>query len=267
MLMSSQIPTENMPWPTKGLRRASVSSFGYGGSNAHAVLEDAFHYLESHNLTAMHFSVRDPPLGLNSEGYPAFSSNNKLATHFVQHSTDNKGLRNSTRLAKRPSSPLLFVWSSRDEGGVQRMVDAYNRFFQEITNEDVDELRLLNQLAMTLAVKRSQLPWRAFALAESLDTLKTLGSVISKPVQTSQRLGLGYIFTGQGAQYYRMGIDLVQYPVFRETLELCDEALRSFGCGWSTLGKSCSWFSVPPSTYIWSIQYISYLEEMKNYTI
>ncbi|GAB1200207.1 hypothetical protein APSETT444_009575 [Aspergillus pseudonomiae] len=233
--LNIKIPTENTPWPTKGLRRASVSSFGYGGSNAHAVLEDTFHYLESHNLTATHFSVRDPPLRLDSGGYPAFSSNNEFAAHPEQHSADDKDIQNSKRPQKRLTSPLLFVWSSRDEGGVQRMVDAYIHFFRGIADTDFDEAKLLNQLAKTLAVRRSQLPWRAFALADSLGALKTLESVISKPVQTSKPLGLGYIFTGQGAQYYQMGMDLVQYPVFRQTMELCDGVLGSFGCGWSTL--------------------------------
>ncbi|GAB1210879.1 hypothetical protein APSETT445_009679 [Aspergillus pseudonomiae] len=236
--LNIKIPTENTPWPTKGLRRASVSSFGYGGSNAHAVLEDTFHYLESHNLTATHFSVRDPPLRLDSGGYPAFSSNNEFAAHPEQHSADDKDIQNSKRPQKRLTSPLLFVWSSRDEGGVQRMVDAYIHFFRGIADTDFDEAKLLNQLAKTLAVRRSQLPWRAFALADSLGALKTLESVISKPVQTSKPLGLGYIFTGQGAQYYQMGMDLVQYPVFRQTMELCDGVLGSFGCGWSTLDGS-----------------------------
>lgn len=39
------IPTELTPWPTTGLRRASVNSFGYGGTNSHVILDDAFHYL------------------------------------------------------------------------------------------------------------------------------------------------------------------------------------------------------------------------------
>ncbi|RMZ88826.1 hypothetical protein DV736_g3927, partial [Chaetothyriales sp. CBS 134916] len=37
-------PTENIPWPS-GLRRASINSFGFGGSNAHVVMEDALSHI------------------------------------------------------------------------------------------------------------------------------------------------------------------------------------------------------------------------------
>ena len=40
-----KIPTELTPWPSPGLRRASVNSFGYGGTNGHVILDDAMNYL------------------------------------------------------------------------------------------------------------------------------------------------------------------------------------------------------------------------------
>lgn len=35
-----QVVTENIPWPDSECRRASVNSFGYGGSNGHVILEE-----------------------------------------------------------------------------------------------------------------------------------------------------------------------------------------------------------------------------------
>lgn len=48
------------PWPTDGLRRASVNSFGYGGSNAHCVLDDTFNYLKLRGIKARHCTARLP---------------------------------------------------------------------------------------------------------------------------------------------------------------------------------------------------------------
>lgn len=100
-----------------------------------------------------------------------------------------------------------------------------------------NEATFLENLSNTLAFRRSRLSWRAFAIVDSLTTLKNLEEVISSPVQPSKARGVGYVFTGQGAQYYRMGADLMEYGVFTETLHLCEKALQSFGCQWSVMGK------------------------------
>ena len=49
-----------MPWPAKGLRRASVNSFGYGGANAHVVLDDAYNYLNLRHLKGRHRTAIKP---------------------------------------------------------------------------------------------------------------------------------------------------------------------------------------------------------------
>ena len=36
-----QVPTRQMPWPRRKTRRVSVSNFGFGGSNAHLIIEQA----------------------------------------------------------------------------------------------------------------------------------------------------------------------------------------------------------------------------------
>lgn len=44
-----------------GLRRASVNSFGFGGSNSHVVLDDAYNYLRLNGMEGKHQSVERPP--------------------------------------------------------------------------------------------------------------------------------------------------------------------------------------------------------------
>ena len=50
-LIMIQFPVNVTAWPASGLRRASVNSFGYGGANAHVVLDDAFYYMRHHGIS------------------------------------------------------------------------------------------------------------------------------------------------------------------------------------------------------------------------
>lgn len=41
-----EVVTKPIPWPTSNSPRASVNSFGYGGANAHAIIESAASYVQ-----------------------------------------------------------------------------------------------------------------------------------------------------------------------------------------------------------------------------
>lgn len=55
------IATKAVPWPTQGLRRVSINSFGVGGTNSHAILDDAYNYLRDHGLTGNHCTTSSAP--------------------------------------------------------------------------------------------------------------------------------------------------------------------------------------------------------------
>lgn len=54
---------------------------------------------------------------------------------------------------------------------------------------------------------------------------------ITKPVQSAQlsELSLVYVFTGQGAQWHGMGHELCAYEVFRQSVKLGSNYLKSLG--------------------------------------
>lgn len=52
--------------------------------------------------------------------------------------------------------------------------------------------------------------------------------------------GLALVFTGQGAQWAEMGMELVHYTVFRESVALADAYLKELGSPWSALCKLAS---------------------------
>lgn len=59
-----KFPTAATPFPktASGVRRISINSFGISGTNAHVVLEDARHFLESHGCDAPHRTIAEPRL-------------------------------------------------------------------------------------------------------------------------------------------------------------------------------------------------------------
>ena len=219
-----------MAWPTPGLRRASVSSFGYGGSNAHVVLDDAYHYLKQHRIDAPNCTAPQAHIANGVPNGVSTSVNgvNARAKSIAEAVTNDHTAQISSR---------LLVWSAEDEGVLGRMTDAYSQYAHSLKIQQDEESAFLGELAQTLSDKRSQLSWRAYSVVDSLSAIKALPTSVSKPVHTTRSLALGYIFTGQGAQYYGMGRQLVTYPVFESSLRLCDDALRSFGCPWSVFGR------------------------------
>src|SRR4051794_5170686 len=56
-----QFPLEPTPWPDTNIRRASVNSFGFGGTNAHVVIDDAYNYLRLLGLEGKHHTVSASP--------------------------------------------------------------------------------------------------------------------------------------------------------------------------------------------------------------
>lgn len=98
----------------------------------------------------------------------------------------------------------------------------------------------LVDLAHTLNSRRSMFPWRSFAIGRSIAELQDFLDDCSRQATRiiNQPLRIAMVFTGQGAQWPRMGHELIEaFPVFRDSLEQCEQHLRSFGATWSLLGK------------------------------
>lgn len=75
-------------WPNVPFRRASVNSFGYGGSNAHVVLEDSSHFLTKSSTRHISscISASDDPFAEEKRNQPfllVFSANDEqsLGSH------------------------------------------------------------------------------------------------------------------------------------------------------------------------------------------
>ncbi|OJJ38044.1 hypothetical protein ASPWEDRAFT_106140 [Aspergillus wentii DTO 134E9] len=210
-----KIPNKAISWPTDGLRRASVSSFGFGGSNSHIVLDDAYHFLHLRGLRGNHNTVKRPP-SVKCNGVVSIE-NAQEANSLTQH------------------SPKVLVWSSADEQGIARLQDAWRPFLSTI---EEDRQQYLNDLAYTLNRRRSHMPWRTFVVAQPDDDWTKLADGFSSTTRSIASPNMAMIFSGQGAQWFAMGRELLHvYPVFMQSVEEAGIYLKTMGCRWNALDE------------------------------
>ena len=209
--MKLKVPTTLQQWPTSGVRRASVCNYGYGGSNAHVVIDDVSEYLASRNLRGSYRAI------------PSIRTDLSSITDSFASLPDVKQAR-------------LFILSAFDEvsGKAQaRRLASYIRERRSVFNGE-----LLDDLAFTLAKRRSILPYRAAVSASSVSQLiDVIGGEDVQYSKATKTPKVGYVFTGQGAQWHAMGRELIEaYPVFRRSLIMSGKYVKTLGAPWSLLG-------------------------------
>uniref|UniRef100_A0A8H7N2E1 Carrier domain-containing protein n=1 Tax=Bionectria ochroleuca TaxID=29856 RepID=A0A8H7N2E1_BIOOC len=208
-----KIPTFLTPWPgTSQYRRASINNFGYGGSNAHVILE-------AHSSTSL--SVK-----AYSNGCKGSDANGRANGH-------TNGSTNGHH-AEVPL-PRVFVLSAKDERGTRKMMEDLAGYLEKKQVKDDEEL--LRDVAFTLGQRRSRFPWTAVVAAISKSQLiQSLQDGMATVSRSPKQPRLGFVFTGQGAQWHAMGRELIEaYPVFKDALLEAERHIRSFGASWNLL--------------------------------
>lgn len=183
-------------------------------------MDDAFHYLRDRGLAGSHSSVKDPP----------------LAEELCWGGDLNSPIQAVPSLKLRGSTPKLLVLSAKDEAGLKRLAAQYKQFFRGISTQGFSFDSYLESLAYTLNSRRSLLPWRSFFLAESMDNLHQLDLNLSSAQRFILKPSLGFIFTGQGAQWAGMGHGLRVFDIFEQRLREAEEYLIELGCCWQLRG-------------------------------
>ncbi|EQL02732.1 polyketide synthase [Ophiocordyceps sinensis CO18] len=187
-----KVPQSVMEWPMKGLRRVSVNCFGFGGTNAHVILDEAPAYLSARGLTGHHSSV------------------------------DNSSVDNSPRRAQEaPPCLQLLCYSSHEKNGVLRIIKSHLGFFD--ARQQACSAAHLRDYAYTLGCRRSTLEWRGFVVAGSLSDLASqvegMGNDAVVRASRDKKPRVCFVFCGQGAQWAQMGKHLIPFDPFRLSLE------------------------------------------------
>ncbi|KAI1393004.1 ketoacyl-synt-domain-containing protein [Hypoxylon trugodes] len=188
--LNVQVVTEPTSFPvSKPIRRIGVNAFGYGGTNAHAILESA---------------------DSMAPGYRAHKliSQTRKDTAKVDH-YDLDGNR-----------AHLLVFSSHDEMTLKNNLTSYS-----VRCQDAD----LVDLAYTFGTRRTLFSHRVFAVAHKDSFTSDIAAASTNIIEAPKVPAVPvYVFTGQGAQWPHMGVSLIgAFPSVLQTIRHLDEHLST----------------------------------------
>lgn len=246
------LPIQCEAWPTSKLRRASVSCFGLSGTNSHCILDDAYNFLRTYKISAKHRTGIGVPTDGEIRSLRRRINDIRDMTHTGDGSPPERVLFSPKSLMPASLSQAsvhpvggsrsftaLFILSGFDKDSLNRVISDLTEYIHmkgRLSSED--ERKFLHDLSFTLSQKRSRFNWTVCVLANSISQLQSRlanDSLTPQHARVSPRVG--FVFTGQGAQYAGMGLQLLAYPVFRRSIEAAERYFQSLGGEWSLLGE------------------------------
>ena len=133
----------------------------------------------------------------------------------------------------------LFVISAAEKTSAEQQIANLIEYVQVKDTEEQHSDFIAN-LAYTLGSRRSHFEWRtAFPARSTTTLLEALHSAKLGPKRVlGKKARIGFIFTGQGSQWYAMGRELIQdYPIFASVIREAEICLKGLGATWSLLGR------------------------------
>lgn len=184
-----RIPTRAVEWRQQKSDiplRVSINSFGYGGTNAHAILEE-------------------------------YTGHCKEAS-----AVEPCDLATDMRASRPYLLPLTSDSDKADSLVASKLIDYINNTAGVTAPA----------LALAMSQRRTMHRHRSFAIGNDLEGLT---SSLSNPLPAAKWTSkldrvprLGFVFTGQGAQWFGMGRSLIEKsPLFLHTLQKCDRILQA----------------------------------------
>ncbi|KAF2968553.1 hypothetical protein GQX73_g5049 [Xylaria multiplex] len=198
-----EVVRELTPWPKDKTRRASINSFGFGGANGHCIIDHV------NEVMPTYVKIYRAP-EVNGHGL------NEPTANDFNHTHTNKQSRKMHRANTKVRQRVLLSFSAHNKHSLKSNIGALSTVISQWPLADI---------AYTLGRRRSKLAQRSYRVVDK-DNIDE-GLRLSKPVFTApaQPAQVGFVFTGQGAQWHSMGAGLFEYRVFRASIEFLDYVL------------------------------------------
>ena len=201
------IPQQLQPWVTSGdTKYAGISSFGFGGTNAHVIVGDGEMGRAGGNATCGQALCVKEAYSTPARG----DGENKL-----------------------PERPLhLLTLSAKSKPALTDLVLSYEDYL--VNNQNI----AIEDICHTANTGRTHFNYRLAIAVKSKTQLQdkltnfTAGQykgIAQGEAGNSNQNQVAFLFTGQGSQYVNMGYQLYQtQPVFKKALDQCAEILQPY---------------------------------------
>nr|4MZ0_A Chain A, CurL [Moorena producens 3L]4MZ0_B Chain B, CurL [Moorena producens 3L] len=191
-----QVSTQLTPWQTNGKSRiAGVSSFGFSGTNAHVVIEEA-----------------------PKEGNSLSATVEENGNSTVKEDTLERAV-------------YLLTLSAKTQAALDDLVNSYQNYLKNYPELRIADICYTANTCRShfnnrLAVVASNQQELVEKLRQHQQGEEVTGIYSIELPNNSTAPKIALLFTGQGSQYVNMGRQLYQQaPVFRKALEQCNEIL------------------------------------------
>lgn len=210
----------------------SINSFGYGGTNCHVILESLDQYLSDHSGYLTNGSINGSINGAN--GHSATNRSEKNGVQLTNGTSGVNGSHGSNGAEEKSMAsegmPFIFPLSATSEAALDEIPAQIQKWLLGPDASTSD----LSDLSYTLACRRSLFKWRkAFVASDVAELTAALGEGKITKTRSAPLAKVAFVFTGQGAQWAGMGIELIgSSQVFKSSIESSSQLLKTLGCEW-----------------------------------
>lgn len=205
--MNLRIPVDVEAWPPhEGVRRMSINSFGYGGTNAHTVLESCDHIVKARTAQQV------------------------------------EEWRTASAPAIHDGHLYLLPLSAQDEGALRTLAGLYASQLDGVASQAALH-DLLHSATHRRSFHRHRVCVAGANASELSEQLRQFASGDPSPMahndqtRTATDSPLVFVCTGMGPQWHAMGMALYECePVFRAFIDRADQLFTRLS-GWSLLAE------------------------------